>query len=357
MIGGYGLLFLPALGWLLWRRFTTRGDALPAVAAFALITLFVGLRHGIGGDWHAYWLMLERSQSHGAATALLISDPAYMALNIAAGRLGLNLGAVNLVCAAFLAGGTVAFVRRQAYPGLALFTAVPILLVVVGMTATRQSAAVGLELLALAWLFDGRRRAAAAALGAAFLFHWSAAILLPLAVLANAPARWRRPLLFACAGLGGLAVVAIWFRGAGDASSAGALFRLAPTIVAAVIAGVALTGTRGSLQGADARLAALYLIGIAMFCLATWPASSLAADRFGYYTIALQMLAFPWLVARMENRRRRLAVAGMVGLAFFGLFVIWFSVSSHTRCMVPYRSYLQQPHLLIGWEGPRPLCA
>lgn len=354
----YAILFLPPLGWALWRRFTTHGDLVPVCAAFALITVFIGLRHGIGGDWHAYWLMLERSQSHGAGTALLISDPAYMAVNVVAGRLGLGLGAVNMVCASLLAAGTIAFCRRQPYPGLALVVAVPVLLAVVGMTATRQSAAVGLELLALAWLADRRHRAAALALGGAFLFHWSAAILLPLALLINAPAQWRRPLLLACAALAALAVAAIWVRGAtgsGGASSAGALFRLAPTLAAAAVAGVALQAKQDAIAG-EMRPAALYLVGVAVVCLAALPASSLAADRLGYYTIALQMIAFPWLVAQVKPRRRQLVLAGAIGLLYAGLFVIWFAMSSHTRCLVPYRSYLQQPHLLIGWEGPKPLC-
>lgn len=355
----YAILFLPPLVWTLWRHFKARGDTVPSYVAFGLITAFIGFRHGTGGDWHAYWLMLERSQSHDAATALLISDPAYMAVNVLAGRLGLSLGAVNLICAALLAGGTVALCRRQTYPGLALLAAVPVLLAVVGMTTTRQSAAVGLELLALAWLADGRPRAAAAVLGGAFLFHWTAAILLPLAILINAPAQWRRPLLFGCAGLALLAVLAIWFRGvsgAGGALAAGALVRLAPTLGAAVIVGVALRARHHVLTGANIRLAIGYLVGVAIFCFAALPASSLAADRLGYYTIALQMIALSWILARTESRPHRLAVAGVACLLYVGLFVTWFATSSYARCLVPYRSYLQQPHLLFGWEMPKPLC-
>jgi hypothetical protein len=66
----YALLFLLPAAWAASGRRAAAGRppaGVVAVTAIALV-LFIGLRFRIGGDWHAYWLMLERAYSNDAAT-------------------------------------------------------------------------------------------------------------------------------------------------------------------------------------------------------------------------------------------------------------------------------------------------
>src|SRR5687767_5188452 len=126
------LLLLPA-AWAGAGRFSPAHAKATAIAIGTVLTIFIGLRYQVGGDWHAYWLMYERAQSHAPGTALAISDPAYMALNMLAGRLGLSVAFVNLACAALFSWGVVTFAARQARPWLSLLIAIPVLVVMVAM--------------------------------------------------------------------------------------------------------------------------------------------------------------------------------------------------------------------------------
>ena len=200
------LLILPA-AWIVLPR-----SRAAALAVGAVLAIFIGLRDRVGGDWHAYWLIYERAKSLDAVSAMLLNDPAFMALNIAASRLGLGIAFVNLACAAILSAGLVAYARCQKLPWLALFIAIPVLVMVASMNSTRQATAVGLEMLAFAFYLRGRPRACGLALLFAFAFHWSAAVLLPFAALALLPPQRLRLAAWVAAGLGAVLVVAVWLR-------------------------------------------------------------------------------------------------------------------------------------------------
>jgi hypothetical protein len=345
------LLLLPPT-WAAAERRSPSASRAAAIAIGLCLTLFLGLRRDVGGDWHSYWLMFERAQSHDLATALVISDPAYMALNVLAGRLGLSLAAVNLVCAAFVAWGAIALAARQSRPWVALLVATPVLLLVVATHTTRQSAAIGLELLALSLFLDRRRAAPAAALILACSFHWSAAVLLPLIPLFLMPPQWRRALWLCLVALGLAAAAAMWLfeQGRGFHSPAfGAALRLLPSLLA--LARLLLLRRSGRLSGPEG-IAAAFLGGLTLFCLALWPVSSLAADRLGFYTIALQMLVWPAAIAALPSGRERLAASSALVALYLLLFTGWAMLSDYAACMVPYGSYLQQPQLLLG---PNPI--
>jgi hypothetical protein len=275
-----------------------------------------------------------------------------MALNIAAGRLGLGLAFVNLACAAILAVGLVAYARCQKLPWLALFIAMPVLVMVASMNSTRQATAVGLEMLALAFYLRGRPRASVLTLLFAFAFHWSGAVLLPFAALTLVPPERLRLAIWGIAALGAALVVTVWLRS--DLRifyqpSFGTAFRLLPSLAA--LGGLALL----RLEQRE-RTVAFYLAGLAILCIAIWPASSMVTDRMGYYLIPLQMLVFPAVVASLPTRRLRLAALGAC-LAWYLLMIAgWALLSSYTSCMVPYRSYLQHPAAMFGSTPLQRVC-
>jgi hypothetical protein len=351
----YAFLFLfPALWAAAGARSPDRRPGRPATLATVLIlTLFIGLRFRVGGDWHAYWLMLERAHNLDWPTAMTVSDPAYMALNIIAARLGFSIAFVNLACAVLAVTGTAAFALRQRRPWLALLVAVPVLLAVTAMTTTRQSAAIGIELLALGWFMDGRRGAPAGLLLLACAFHWSAIVLLPLVPLLLGRPGHRKAIGW---GLGMLAVfvtAGLWLETAPTVPAPGGAFRLLPSLFA--VGAIPILVRKSKLEGVDA-LIAFYLAGLTLFCLAQLPVSSLNADRLGLYTIALQMLVLSRLPDSFEAAAlRRAAFAAVIGL-YLSIFAVWASISSYASCMDPYRSYLQAPHRLVERELPGPVC-
>lgn len=154
-------------------------------AICVLFGLIIGLRFEVGGDWYPYLNFYQEALGESFSDAIVITDPGYALLNWMSASMDLGIYPVNLVCGAVVMTGIYYFCRRQPQPWLALAVAVPYLLIVVAMGVTRQSVALGLELLALVALTDGRLRGFIFFIACAGLFHKSAVLLLPLGLLVS----------------------------------------------------------------------------------------------------------------------------------------------------------------------------
>src|SRR5690606_16949801 len=67
-----------------------------SLLAFIFLTLFIGTRNEIGGDWFSYLLIYDEINSEG----LFNTDFSYYLINRAAEDTGLGILGVNLFCAA-----------------------------------------------------------------------------------------------------------------------------------------------------------------------------------------------------------------------------------------------------------------
>lgn len=151
---------------------------------FVLLTLMIGLRHEVGGDWVSYLSHIEQITNEPFAVALRGKDPASSVLNWLGSHWG-GVYLVNSVCGALFTWGLIVFCRAQPLPWLALLVAVPYLVMVVAMGYTRQGVAIGLAMLALVAIDKGKVMHFVAWIAVAALFHKSAVILVPLAILAG----------------------------------------------------------------------------------------------------------------------------------------------------------------------------
>lgn len=154
---------------------------------FVLIALLIGLRHEVGGDWGNYLGNIEETVTLTLAESFTISrgDPADGLLKWIASQSGFGIYLVNSVYAILFTWGLLTFCRMQPRPWLALTVAVPYLITVVAMGYSRQGVAIGLVMLGLAALQDKSVFKFMLWVALAGLFHKSAIILLPLAVLAG----------------------------------------------------------------------------------------------------------------------------------------------------------------------------
>lgn len=327
------------------------------LAAAVLMLLFTGLRWEVGGDWDAYLLLLQRARISSLGDALAINEPGFMLLNVVAARLGLGLWAVNLVCAALFFGGLAAFALRQPSPALAFAIAVPVLILVMALNATRQSAAVGLFLFALARHDRGAHGQAAAAILLALLFHWTALVLLPFVAVMRLGARlpfWLLP-----AGAAGVALllyllvpVFLGDRLARLSVAGGAWARAIPTVAGLLL----LAAAAGTLRlDGRARAAGSYLAALAILSVGFLPWLPVAADRIGYYVVAFQMWLFPRLATLLPAGRARLAAEAVMAAPFFALAAAWLALSSYRACVLPWRSYLEVPERLVPGNRPEPV--
>jgi len=157
---------------------------------FVLLVLMIGWRHEVGGDWVSYFEQMESLADGSTSTSLQFQDPAFIFLNWIAVQSDLGVYFVNLVSAVFFSWGVLVFCKAQPRPWLALSVAVPYLITVVAMGYTRQGVAIGVAMLAMEALGRGNILRFIFWIALAAVFHKSAVILIPLAILASTRRRF-----------------------------------------------------------------------------------------------------------------------------------------------------------------------
>jgi hypothetical protein len=335
------LLLIPAVGIVAPRQ----RDRVAQFAAWALAaTVFVsaiGLRYQVGGDWGAYLLHFEYLSRARFADALALKDPGYFVINWLVAWLGGSIYWVNVTCGAILMAGVIAFARRQPSPWLALFVAVPYLIIVVGMGYTRQAAALGFLLLGLTALADHRTLRFVFWVLLGVLFHKSAVLVLPIAALAASRRRgWTLVWVGVVALLAAYlfvfeSVESLWINYVeADYSSEGGPIRVAMNAVPATLF---LLWHRKLLLSREEDRLWWWMSWSALACIPLVLLSSTATDRVALYLIPIQMFVFSrlHLIAR-QRVLRSLIVSGIV--IYYALVqYIWLNFAVHARYWVPYR--------------------
>lgn len=314
--------------------------------AFVELTLAIGLRHEVGGDWENYVVLIEKLKDQSCFDALNQGDPAYSLLSWVAAQAGLGIYFVNTVCAAFFTWGLMAFCRAQSRPWLALVVAMPYLVIVVAMGYTRQGVAIGLVMLGLVALSDRNTLRFVIFVVVAATFHKSAVILLPLAVLAGTKQRvWTAVLVAASTFLFYVlllqASVETLKSGYLEAQyqSEGAGIRVAMNAVPAVL--FLLFRRKFMMPQAERTFWTWMSLGALAFVvlLAVSP-SSTAVDRVALYWIPLQMYVLSRLPNAIgkPNGSNGMWVYGVVAYSALVLFV-WLFFAKTAFAWLPYQFY------------------
>lgn len=319
------------------------------VAWFAL-TLLIGWRFQVGGDWGSYVNHVYQAGGRSLAEVLTGSDPGYALLNWLAWHLGLGVYGVNIVCGALFSLGLIVFCRQQPRPWLAMAVAMPYLVIVVAMGYSRQGVAIGLAMLGLAALAQKSNLRFVAWLALATLFHKSAFILLPLAIVVTQRGRW-----WTAAWIGATALLtfALLVEDHTDAlvrnyilaeyASEGAAIRIAMNALPAAV----FLAFRRRLAP-DEHLRRLWswmaIVALLTVVLLLVSPSSTAVDRIALYLIPIQIFVFsrlPDLGGRDRGLTNLLLIAV---LGFYGLVMaVWLNFATHAYAWLPYRFYLLEP--------------
>ena len=336
------LLFLvPVWGALMPGRLRPRQAGWMWLGVGVLFAIVIGFRHEVGGDWGAYHRVFESTRRLTFSDALTVGDPGYYGLGWLIGQMGGTVYWLNFACASVLMWGTVAFSRRQPLPWLALLAAVPYMLVVVGMGYTRQSAALGFALLGLVALAESRVRTFLVFLALGALFHKSAVLLVPIAVLAASRNRWvtgltvlvTAPLLYYV--LLQDSADQLWANYVEtQMQSEGAAIRAAMNALPAVI--LLLWRKRLLPDPAERRLW-VWIAVIALGCIPLLLFASTAVDRVALYLLPLQMLVFarvPRLASATHVRTG--LVLGIVGY-YIAVQYVWLNFATHAGYWLPYQ--------------------
>lgn len=338
----YWLLFLlPVFGAFSRIRLNHQSQMLIWLAIWLVFSLVVGLRHEVGGDWMTYFWHFEHRSDWSFGRAVNAGDPGYYAINWLVAQFGGSIYWVNLICAAAMMAGVVAFCRNQPAPWVALAVAVPYLIIVVGMGYTRQAAALGLLMLGLVALSKERLVLFVFWVMLAATFHKSAVLMLPVAALASAGSRlWSMFWVGLISLLGGYLFVfdsaeTLWTNYVeADYQSQGGLIRVLMNSLPAVL--FLLLHKRLQLSLAQTRLW-WWMSVFALVCIPLVVLSSTATDRVALYLIPLQLFVF----SRLYFLSAKPNVKAFIVLAVLGYYAavqaVWLIFAGHSFAWLPYQ--------------------
>lgn len=349
----YWILFLvPAYLALLKLRsvpIPNPGGRIPLVwrNILALLILMIGLRHEVGGDWQHYLDNIEWASGQTLADSFAVGrDPADGILNWIAAQSGLGAYLLNIIYASFFSIGLVAFCRSQPRPWLALTVAVPYLVTVVAMGYSRQGAAIGLVMLGLVALENKKVMQFLLLIVLAALFHRSAVVLIPLAVLADSR---RKIYTFFWVIVTVLLLFILLLQEHIDSfiagyieaeyESSGALIRIAMNTAPALFLLLARKRFRlHSSQGSFWLWMAWGALGFVALLYVS--PSSTAVDRLALYWIPLQLFVwsrFPDAMGR-PGAKNTLWVYAVVAYSA-AVYFVWLFYAIHSEYWLPYKFY------------------
>jgi hypothetical protein len=328
-----------------------RRIATTTVLALAIfLTLLIGLREEVGGDWFNYFPYLERSIGIPFAEVFQEDEPGYGLLNWIAANWGGSVYLVNSLCGLIFSLGLLQFCRAQPRPWLALTLAFPYLITVVAMGYSRQGVAIGLEMIALLALQRDRLLQFLGWIALAATFHRTVLVLLilPASTLSGSLrfSQLIRMLLLIGAAYGlYTAVIApdidYYVQGYIEAQyqSQGALIRVVLCLLPALV--FLFNRRRFRLPADTQRIWTLVsLLAVAAAIGLFTVASSTAVDRLALYLIPLQI----FVGSRIPDTRIFGIAPGswnQLLIAFsFAVLIVWLLFAGHSEYWLPYRNIL-----------------
>lgn len=342
----YWLMFLLPAGVSFLRVRGTRAVMWLGWGITALVlTLLIGYRYEVGGDWGNYLRHLDEINTLSFWEAVERFDPAHGAMNWLSNDMGWGVYGTNLAYGAIFSLGLIAFCRSQPRPLLALAVAVPYLVVVVAMGYSRQGVAIGLGLFALLALVERNTVKFVTFVAIAALFHKTAVVLVPIAALATTERK-----VWTAVWVGATAVLMYYLYLEESAetliqnyleaqyASEGGMIRIAMNAVPAAL--FLAYRNRFHLDHAEKVLwtwmALIVLVFIPILVISP---SSTAVDRVALYFIPIQIYVFSRLPNVIWRGKHRLEAQGLVILYYGLVLLVWLNYASHAPYWLPYRFY------------------
>lgn len=312
------------------------------------IFLLIGFRHEVGADWSTYAGKVQQQAGAAFFPVLFEKDPAYGVLNWLGANWGGGVYFVNVVCALLFTLGLVRFCRALPRPWLALSVAAPYLITVVAMGYTRQGVAIGLAMLAMVQLMQGRGVLRFVFwIAVAATFHKSAVILVPLAIFSS---RKNRFLVFSGVLATGVMLYFLLVQEQLDNlqyiylerqyESAGATVRVLMNLIPALL--FLLFRSRFPLSETQKKFwtwMSLGAIGL-VFALVLSP-SSTAVDRVALFWIPMQLFVFAYIPEVLHRFGiPRLFTVFLLLVYSTSILATWLLVSKHAAlAWLPYQFY------------------
>ncbi len=345
-------LLLSAFAFVESKRVTNNGfldSSLNPLWFFIIIflTLFIGLRFQVGGDWGSYELYFDLVSYNDFSEIFDVRhDMGYAALNWIASKLGYSIYLVNFVCAFIFTYGLCYLCRSLPRPFLALCVSFPYLITVVAMGYTRQSVAIGLSMIAIIVLTKQRLFIFSFLILLAALFHKTALLLFGLAFLAASKNRFLISigllilLYFGYIGFLSESFELFYrFYVLNDYQSEGALVRVSMLLLPSLI--FLIWPHRFNLNSFQKQLWIWFArISILLFVMLFVTSASTAIDRLALYFLPIQMIIFSYMpeIFYKKGELNHLIVLAIIGYYSVVLFV-WLNFATFSIYWKPYSNY------------------
>ena len=313
---------------------------------FCLLVVIIGFRHEVGADWESYLNHIDIASHQNFSEALSYNDPGYHILNWITARIGGEVYFVNIVCGALFSFGLLRFCGSLPRPMLALVVAVPYLVIVVAMGYTRQGVAIGLAMLGLLALLNGRLLIFLLWIALAAAFHKSAVILVPLGIFSGSGRLWLKLIGVA---LTVTVLSALFTQEVSETirtryvetglDSSGAIIRISLNALPAIMFLI----WRKHFVMFDYERSFwtwLSILAISFLGLLLATPSTTVIDRLALYTFPLQLMVWSYFPDVIDKARQwsTLWVAAIVAYSAITLFV-WLAFANHSFAWVPYKFY------------------
>ncbi len=316
------------------------------VVTYIILSLFIGYRYEVGGDWFGYAVHLDNATGEEIIRVIQNGDPAYMALNWFGANVFGGIYFVNLVCAGIFSFGLIEFCRLQSRPRLSFVVAIPYLITVVAMGYTRQGVAIGLAMLGLVALMRGNNFRFVFWIAIAATFHKSAVILIPLAILSGQKHRFATVL--------GVAVVGVFlfafFLQEGlerlnyiyidrEYESSGAWIRVLMNAIPATIFLLFRKNFKlhPKLQHFWTWISVFAILFLPLLYISP---SSTVVDRLALYFIPIQLFVWSRLPDVFGSYGERNPALYSTVILYSGLvLIVWLFFANNARSWIPYQWY------------------
>jgi hypothetical protein len=355
---GYWMLFtMPALFAFIGKKrspnyFTGKYNSsldLLLLSWVIILSLLIGLRDEVGGDWINYVLAFDilNGVKFSELFENVRDDSLYNLANWISSQIGWGVYGVNLICACVFSYGLAAFCKNLPRPWLGLTVAVPYLIIVVAMGYTRQSFALGLVMLGLNALSDNKTRKFVIYVILAATAHKSAILLLPIAGLAASQNRLSILIWMSLLGIAGYFIfladsMEFFIYGYIELQyqSQGALVRLLMNSLPALL--MLVFFKRFKFPPGEKRIwfwFAIISLGL-MGMYFIFPSSS-ALDRVALYMLPLQIVVFSYL-PDIFSSNKRVAALFVFLIVFYYAFVqfVWLNYAVNSWAWLPYKTII-----------------
>lgn len=340
------MYFIPASMALFTSGHFRKTNIIPWYLVGFLFILIIGPRL-VGGDLSNYMRHFNDTRGLPFTQAMMVfsrGDPGYQFLNWLFNDFVWGFYTVNTIFAAIFTFGLIKLSRDQINPWIAFSVAVPYMVIVVAMGYTRQSVSIGLFMLAITYLREGKLKTYVAWVFIAALFHKTAILMMPLGFFLYGKGWTLRILMLLPLMYGGWSLFIeeqqdkLWQNYVeAEMESQGAMIRVFMNFIPSFLLMMYRKEWKRSFNDytfwfwiALGSIIALGLVNLA----------STAVDRIALYFIPIQLVVFARLpyLARKQIPPKFTKI--LIVLGYIAVLFVWLNFAHHSKMWLPYQNIL-----------------